>query len=98
MHNAALLTQGNVDLRSAMEHEDHKCKRSTKLLVHKGCLTAEEVQDLMQESDAVSQLIADLAVAGASGRSKRGPPNVVSAVFLVINAMFALVVRTSSVN
>jgi hypothetical protein len=48
MNSAVLLAQGNKELRAAIEQESCKRKRSRKKIKHKGSLTAEEAQSLIQ--------------------------------------------------
>jgi hypothetical protein len=59
-HNATLLAQENMELRSAIEKEDRKHRRSKRPIRTTASLTAAEVQNLLEESNAANQLARDL--------------------------------------
>jgi hypothetical protein len=69
MNSALLLAQENQDLRAAIEQESLKRKRSNKKIVHKGSLTVEEAQNLIQARE-----VANSATTTAATTAPEDPP------------------------
>jgi hypothetical protein len=80
MHSAALLAQENATLRRANEKKRQKRTRSNRQMPHNGGLTiaeglqlAQQLEQLVEDSQAVSHEQGDLPIGQAQLR-KRAPP------------------------
>jgi len=59
-HNATLLAQENMELRTAIQNKNKKRKRSKKLIREEASLIRGEAQSLLDDSIAADQLVLDL--------------------------------------
>ena len=68
MHNVALLTQENIDLRTAIKLQEHKRKRSKKAIIHNNSLNMEQAMSLIQTASIAA------SPTETSLQRKRAPP------------------------
>ncbi|EED12237.1 conserved hypothetical protein [Talaromyces stipitatus ATCC 10500] len=73
-HNATLLAQENMELRTAIQKEDQKHKRTKKVITEEASLIRGEAQSFIDESNAANQLAASLVSVEDGLPRRRAPP------------------------